>query len=368
MKLALLSARSDIHTVRWVNALADRGHDVHLFTMHPGGDPLREEVEVHELRFSAPLGYFLNAWSLRRQLRRLRPDVFHAHFASGYGTLGRLSGHHPFVLSVWGRDVYEFPYRSWVHRKVLQANLRKADYVCSTSHVMAEQTRSLCPNLDEITVTPFGIDKTRFEPKPDQSSPAGVITMGTVKKLRPKYGIDVLLRAFARARDQWQRRRQVEQEGAMDTLRLLIVGKGPQRDQLEALSRRLGIREATTFTGAVPHAEVPAYLNRLDVYAAVSRSESESFGVAILEASACGRPVVVSDVGGLPEVVEHETTGLIVERENPEATAEALLSLAGDAALRAELGNAGRRHVLDHYEWESNVSLMEEEVYRRIAS
>lgn len=360
MKLAILAARSDIHTVRWVNAIAGRGHDVYLLTSHPGGDPVDKRVHVHALPFSAPIGYFLNVWRVRQLLKKIQPDLLHAHYASGYGTLGRLSGYHPYVLSVWGKDVYEFPYRSRLHLRVLIANLRAADHVCSTSHVMAGQTQTLCSTISRPTVTPFGIDTDRFYADPGLSD-SNTITIGTVKKLRPKYGVDILIRAFATVHRTLQR---TNPERA-SRLHLLIVGGGPEEEKLRALSREVGVDRITDFTGRVPHAQVPIYLNRLDVYVAVSRADSESFGVAILEASACELPVVVSDVGGLPEVVDADVTGMVVERENVEDTAEALLQLIDDSALRADMGEAGRQHVLTHYDWEENVSLMEQ-VYAQV--
>ena len=111
----------------------------------------------------------------------------------------------------------------------------------------------------------------------------------------------------------------------------------------------------------------PSLLNRLNVYVAVSRLDSESFGVAVLEASACGLPVVVSDVGGLPEVVIEGETGLVVERENPEATASALEELVFDDEMRKKMGEAGRNHVIRNYEWTACVRRMER-VYEKVVS
>ncbi len=100
---------------------------------------------------------------------------------------------------------------------------------------------------------------------------------------------------------------------------------------------------------------MPAELNKLDVYVALSRTHSESFGVAVIEASACGLPVVVADVGGLPEVVERDLTGFIVPPNDPAAAAKAIARLIGDGQLRRRMGDAGRAHVAAHYEWSACV-------------
>jgi L-malate glycosyltransferase len=144
-----------------------------------------------------------------------------------------------------------------------------------------------------------------------------------------------------------------------DECRLLVVGDGPQRTALEALADELGIASRCEFVGAVAHADVPAWLNRFDVYAAPSRLDSESFGVAVIEAGACALPVVVSDVGGLPEVVRDGETGLIVPRDDVPALQAALKRLVLDRALRERLGRGGRSHVEREYEWGHCVDLME---------
>src|SRR5690625_2349445 len=109
MKVAFLGKRHSIHTVRWVNALAQRGHNVHLISSVGDGEPLDRRVTFHRLFFPPPSGFFLNSLQLQCLLKAIQPNVLNTHFASGYGTLARISGFHPNVLSVWGSDVYSFP-------------------------------------------------------------------------------------------------------------------------------------------------------------------------------------------------------------------------------------------------------------------
>src|SRR5690606_34807888 len=104
--------------------------------------------------------------------------------------------------------------------------------------------------------------------------------------------------------------------------------------------------------------EVPVFLNDWDIFVVPSRFESESFGVAAVEASAAGLPVIVSDVGGLPEVVDHERTGLVVRREDPTALADAIARLIDNPEERQRLGSAGRGKVEEMYDWRKNVEQM----------
>jgi glycosyltransferase involved in cell wall biosynthesis len=346
-RIALLGPANSIHLQRWAAALVQRGHAVLVISQHRcERELLPASAEVVWLPHAGSLGYFRNAGPLRHALARWRPDILNAHYASGYGSTSALAGFAPTLLSVWGSDVYDFPYESAAKGWLLRRNLRRATAIASTSEAMARQVRRLVPEVGEIAITPFGVDLSRFAPAPRADRP---LTIGIVKLLTPKYGVDLLLRAFA---------------ALPDTCRLLIVGDGPQRAELEALAHELGIAARTEFTGAVAHADVPSFLNRLDIYAAPSRLDSESFGVAVIEASACALPVVVSDAGGLPEVVRDGETGLVVPRDDVPALQAALQRLVLDPDLRDVLGRGGRMRVERQYGWAHCVDLMER-CYRR---
>lgn len=356
-KLAVtcLAAAFSIHTVRWVNALSRRGHCVRLITMQPPVKefPIDPDIEINVLPFPPPFGYFLNRWHLRSLLKAQKPDFLHVHYASGYGTLARLSGFRPTLLSVWGSDVYEFPYEAKWKMELLRKNLEYADYVASTSKVMKTKTKNMANLMREIAVTPFGVNCEQF--KPTLTRPKREIVVGTIKGLHEKYGVEYLIRAFGILA-----RRQ-----GTENLKLLIVGEGPLRSKLERLSRELGISHIVEFMGKIAHDRVPECLSRMSVFVAVSVNDSESFGVSVIEASACGIPVVVSDCGGLPEVVRDGITGIIVPKRDPAATADAIFKIISNPQIAEAMGKAGRDHVTRNYEWNENVSRMET-LYRKI--
>lgn len=351
MRIALLGPANSIHLQRWAAALVARGHAVSVISQHRvERSLLPKAADVYWLPHEGPVGYFSNALALRRHLALWRPDLLNVHYASGYGTTGALAGFTPTLLSVWGSDVYDFPYENAFKGWLLRQVLRRATAVASTSQAMAAQVRRLTPERRAIAVTPFGVDLARFAA---QRSPEGPLTIGIVKSLAPKYGVDLLLRAFAGLCAD------AEVQAAQPACRLLVVGDGPQHDELVRLAAQLGIAGRMQFVGAVPHAEVPHWLRQLHIYAAPSRLDSESFGVAVIEAGACGLPVVVSDAGGLPEVVVAGETGLVVPRDDVPALQAALKRLVLDAALRERLGRQGRAHVEREYEWGRCVGLME---------
>jgi L-malate glycosyltransferase len=352
MRLAVLAPSSSIHTRRWCSALAVRGHDVTLFTQHSGTSHLTPDgVKIDCLPFSETAGYFLNAAPLRWRLNALQPSLLHTHYASGYGTTSALVNFKPSLLSVWGSDVFEFPRQSRLKYELVRWNLRRAQRIASTSHVMAAEVQRLIRGIQKPNITPFGVNCQLF--RPQQVRNVETITIGTVKTLTHVYGIDVLIRAFAILRTNTRRHNATR----ASRLRLLIVGDGEHRSEFYNLAVQLGIGAVTEFAGAVPHAQVPSWLSKLDVYVAVSRQES--FGVAVVEASACGVPVVVSDVGGLPEVVRNGVTGWIVPQDDPHALADALSTLVVDGELRQRFGDAGRRFILENFDWDRCVDTME---------
>lgn len=286
------------------------------------------------------ISYLRRIWKIRKFVHEQRPDIFHAHYASSYGLLGRLCNYHPFVISVWGSDVYEFPRKSWLTRGILKSNLGSADRICSTSHAMARETQRYTNK--NILVTPFGIDIKEFKTIKRPKGNNRII--GTIKGLENKYGIDTLIKAFSLIHYRFP------------DVKLRIIGSGPGKRDYVELANRLGLSQEVEFKERISHEQVPTHLNEFDIFIALSRNES--FGVAVVEAMGCGVPVVVSNVGGLPEVVTNEINGFCVEPDSPADAAAKIETLLNDDELRARFSKNGRNHVLEKYDWTQNATLM----------
>lgn len=348
MKVVLLAAASSIHTLRWAKGLNSIDIEVHIISQHPLMGQIDKGIKVHILPFKGLVGYFAIVPKVKKLLSLIQPDLVNAHYASGYATTARLVGHRPWLLSVWGSDVYNFPYKSAFHKWIVKGNLYSADAVASTSHCMASQTRLIAPKLDKIAITPFGVDIEHFSKYSYAMNPVvdAPIVIGTVKGMSHVYGVDLLIKSFALVRE-----RLVESDSAYaKRLNLRIVGAGPLSDDLKQLAKDKNIADVTSFIGKVDHNEVPVELAKLDVYVALSREES--FGVAVIEAGAVGKPVVVSNVGGLPEVVLDGKTGFIVPPEDPLAASLVIEQLIRDHSLREKIGTAAQLHVSANYNWE----------------
>lgn len=346
MRVLILAPSRSIHTHKWALYYKDKGIEVKVVTFFDHySEENAKEVDTVILPKLLPgkLSYFTSVFALRKVLKSFKPDILHAHYVSSYGFIGALANYKPFYISVWGRDIFQFPLQNSLNKSIVTYTLKKADVICSTSHIMAKETNKYTDKT--IPVTPFGVDMSKFKPIPGLKDET-LLTIGTVKALSDKYGISDLIHAFARV------------HSVQKQTRLLIVGDGPQRAEYEELTKALGIDSVTTFTGRVPNNEVPTYINQMDVFAVPSTEDSESFGVAAVEAMACGVPPVVSNVGGLPEVVIEGETGFVVPKESPDQLADAMLTLLKDKEHRLKMGLSGIEHVKAHYNWTDNAEGM----------
>jgi glycosyltransferase involved in cell wall biosynthesis len=154
---------------------------------------------------------------------------------------------------------------------------------------------------------------------------AGTTLLGAVGALKPVKGLDVLLRSLPGVLN-----RGLEAH-------LVLVGEGPERPRLEALARELGLAGRVTFLGH--RVDALDWINAFDIFTMAPRAEA--FGLVFIEAMACGKPVVASRVGGIPEVVAEGQTGLLVPPEDPEALARAVAELCANPQAAARLGQAG---------------------------
>lgn len=351
MKVLFLSAANSIHTVRWVNALSERGHKITLVSQknhQADADSIHSDVDIRYLPVSGTKGYYLNARALNRIYKQGNFDVINVHYASGYGTLARVARLPRILLSVWGSDVYDFPYESSVKEKILRKNLKYAAMLASTSKAMAKQTQKFLNENKEIKITPFGVDIKKFSPD-KRKKENDKFVFGIIKTLSPKYGIDTVIKAFA----QFYNEISDQEKGKVC---LQIYGKGELLEELKKLTRTLKIEEHVIFKGYIPNDKVPRALNDMDVFLLGSRFES--FGVAAVEAMACGIPIVATDADGFKEVIKGQETGFIVPKNAPEKMAPYLKILYDDDELRKRMGAAGRKRVETLYNWDKNVETM----------
>lgn len=355
MKVVILSDAQSVHTKRWVLSLKESGIDVVLYSIKPAIDDYFERNNVKSHYFDlftykendSLFDSFLKHREAVRDLKRVlsveKPDILHSHFLTSYSLIAALSGYKPLVVSVWGSDIYDFPRRSLINGLSVKYILSRADAILSTSKVMAIETGKYTSK--KIYITPFGVDTSLFR-KTYLANKSDCFTIGTVKTLSYKYGIDVLIKAFKIVCDR----------NCSLNLNLKIVGEGTDMDKLKDLAFRLGISDKVKFVGFVPNSEVYKMYNSFDI--AVFLSFEESFGVSAVEAMSCECPVVVSDAEGFTEIVEDGVTGFVVPRFDENGAAIAIQQYIDDRSLIGTMGKAARERVIDLYDWKNNVDTM----------
>ena len=351
--ILILGNAKSIHTARWVRHLS-RSYTITVLTFEPDQFV---GVDVKRL-WGGELGifrYILAIPQLWYFLFRVKPKILHVYYAGGYGLMGAFSFFDNYFLSIWGSDVYLYPAKNKVKACILRFVLHVPKLVFSTSHDLANSARKIYDRHYEII--PFGVDCSEYRNMfhiDDEISGPRKIVIGTVKSLEYVYGIDKLLRTFSL----------VLERLPVENIELIIAGDGSERGDLERLTRELKIENKVKFLGRLPQEQVAGILNSFDIFVALSRSES--FGVAILEASSCSLPVVVSAAGGIPEIVLDGETGFIIKNGDPVIAANKIVDLILDRDFRRDLGRRGREFTEKFYSWESSTSKFEEYIKSNI--
>jgi phosphatidyl-myo-inositol dimannoside synthase len=203
-----------------------------------------------------------------------------------------------------------------------------------------------------LRVVHLGTDPERFKPGINTGETRrrfdlrddGARWLLTVARLEPHKGVDTVIKALPAILER------------SPEVRYAVAGSGPERDKLEKLAHKVEVADRVQFLGEVGERDLPALYNLATVYVGASRRAErigvEGFGIALVEASGCGLPVVAGDSGGIPDAVRDGETGFLVPAEDPAGFANAICRLLGDPALARRLGDNGRRAVETHFNWD----------------
>ncbi|OGS92170.1 MAG: hypothetical protein A2Z95_00720 [Gallionellales bacterium GWA2_60_18] len=281
-----------------------------------------------------------------RLLRTSKYDLVHAHWLipQGLVALCARAGMHappPVLCTSHGGDLYALDRGITGHMMRLVA--RKAEFITIVSEAMRRHILDRGIATRAMEVIPMGADLTGlFTPAPEDRAMHELLFVG---RLVPKKGIDVLIRALGIVLRQ------------KPHTRLRIVGDGPERSSLLQLADQLGISGNIVFAGALTQAGLPYHYRRCTalVFPSVvdASNDQEGLGLVLVEALGCECPVICSDLAATRDVIVHEETGLHYPPGDHEALAQLMLRLLDDPAGAALLGQQGRRHVLQHYDWET---------------
>jgi L-malate glycosyltransferase len=351
--ILLLASTASVHTVRWANAISQSGFRVVIVSLENTLFDFNSNIEIFVVGKYVKFGnlkHFFSVKEVKELVKRVKPDLIHAHYATGYAYLLRKTQFHPAIVSVWGTDVLVFPEKSSFHRNFVIKNLEYADHICATSKIMARKVNELLPNCNHLSTIPFGVDSSIFYSKHDQNQQSDFV-IGTTKAITKGYGGDRLIQCFL---DLYLKFYDRFPDKSIK-IKLLLVG-GKYGEFFEDLKKKYFNHSGWSsieFLGHIENSELPSVLSRMNLFLCLSRSES--FGVSVLEAEACEVPVICTNIGGLPEVVSDKNTGFLVEESDLENLPDVIIDLIFDKETRVKLGRNAREFVIENYEWSKNV-------------
>ena len=343
---------AETYTSNLARNLAAMGHEV---TVYCGDRPLGPGVSydgtVKIVRMRIPVSFYGTPLAgFPTSFATGEFDVIHCNFPNPYfaavsGAVGRMSGT-PAVLT-WHNDL---PAVTGAASALVKLNdiasvgyLSLYSKIIATTSVYAKTSKILRRERRKVEVIPNGVDTKRFNPdvecqwvkeKYRLNGFKTLIFVGALTTWHAYKGVEELLEAFAKVRRDCEK------------LRLLVVGGGNLLGYYQRLAREQGTGDSVIFTGQVDDDALPAFYAASDFAALPSRDSSEGFGLALLEAQACGKAVIGSEVGGLPEVVDDWKNGVLVKPRDPAALANAMHALYQDDSVREKMGKAGREFAL----------------------
>jgi phosphatidyl-myo-inositol dimannoside synthase len=333
------------HTVRVLCPTPERrARGVRLASLPPGLTV--DRVGVHGSLLFAPL-----ALGMRRYLRA-HPAVRTIVYAQWQSALWQLAApglarRYRRLCLVHGRELLKTVWGP-LGRPLARRVLGSMDQV----HPVSGRVRELVDDLElppqvKVWTIPPGVDPTRFRPLPVEAlrrrlGLQGARVVLSLSRLAARKNLEGLLAAFARVRAQ-----------ARDSL-LVIGGDGPERARLEAQVRAGRLSGSVRFLGRIPDEELPAHYNLAELFVLPSRDhrrDIEGFGITLLEAGACERPVVAGQAGGMADAVVHGETGLLVDPTSERALADAMLRLLAEPPWARRLGEAARTRIVGQLSW-----------------
>lgn len=307
-------------------------------------------VCVYRVGFGSRLGRYLYpvlAFRLAKKLHQKEPyqivwSIMAAYAGAAALMFLRRFPKLKFLLTLQEGDPIEH-----IHKQVRgfrsrwQQIFRRADYLTAISKYLADWARkegARCP----VEVVSNGVNPHSFFPsRREGGEERGGRVIITASRLVPKNGIDTLIRAAAELKAVIGDPKYVIQ----------ILGTGPDEEKLKKLARELEVEDVVVFLGNIEPDKVPQYLAQADIF--VRPSRSEGLGSSFLEAMAAGLSVIGTPVGGIPEFLKDQETGLFCKIDDPKDLASKIRQLLEDEKLRIKLGENGRRLMEDRYSWDA---------------
>lgn len=338
------------HDHRFLSALRRTEHKVYYLQLErrgpsPEDRPLPPEIErIPWAGGQKPVswrdGYNLLR-DLRRVIRRIKPDLIQAGPLQRSAFLVALSGFRPLVSMSWGYDLLVDARRNALWRWSTRYTLKRSAVMVGDCDTIRRLGVAYGMPDERIVTFPWGVDLQHFSPKPATNLPSpATFNLLSTRGWEPIYGVEVIARAFAKAARQ------------CPDLRLVMLGNGSQASLLRQIFLQAQVEERVLFPGQVSQDDLPRYYRMADLY--LSASHSDGTSISLLEAMACGRPALVSDIPGNREWVQPGVNGWLFPDGDEKALAAAIMNAVDQRGQLPEMSRAAREIAEQRADWERN--------------
>jgi len=363
MKICYLADARSIHTQRWIQYFASRGHDVLLLSRQPLNNAISRDVQFHPLQFSRQFlripgrDLILNLATVKKVIHQFNPDIVHVHYVLGYGLLGALSGFHPLLVSAWGSDVLVAPKRSLLNKLMVKFALAKADTVLTTSsYLKSYLIREYNLPNSKVKALPWGVDLKVFskgyQAEIQQLKKGLGIKNGTFVILSPRhlteqYSIDGIVRAVPYVISKYPNVFLIILKGAAED--------GRYESYIDRLIDELGIRENVKIIHTHLSAQEMAVMyNASEVFMSIPKSDQ--FSSSIQEGMSCGSIPIVGNLEVYGQYLSNGKNALFVDPQNPSDLADKILYCIKHPELKQNFYKINRKIIEDSEDWEKNMA------------
>lgn len=344
------------HDHRFLSALAGTEHEVHYLRLERRGHALEDRPlpagiqKIHwaggekSFTWSQTLSLLLD---LKRVIREIQPDLIQAGPVQTAAFLAALSGFRPLVTTSWGSDLLVDAQRSAWYRRVTRYTLQRSAVLVGDCQPVREAAITHGMNPEKIVTFPWGVNLKHFSTTshaveqllfPTQANKPFVVL--STRAWEPIYGVDVLAKGFCLAASN------------IPELRMVMLGNGSLAGRLRSIFESEHLLERVIFPGQVQQASLPRYYRSSDLY--ISASHSDGTSISLLEAMACGRPALVSDIPGNRAWVEPGVQGWWFADGNPSSLADGIIKAYNQRQRLSEMGQAARQLAEDRADWSKN--------------
>lgn len=361
MRILYFSQSYNTHDHRFLSAIVEAGHQVYYVRLE---NPARQAedrpvpAQVEQVPWAGGGDRF--RWrdlprlviDFKRLVRGLRPDLVHAGPIQTCTFIAALSGFRPILAMSWGFDLMQDVHRNALWRFATRYALRRSDYFTSDAQVTRDQAVAHGMRPDRTIVFPWGVDLKHFAPSTSRREADGGFTILCNRSWEPRYGVDVLANAFA----QLARQRQ--------DIGLILLNGGSQAQEIRRILMNAGVMDRVHFGGQVSQRDMPSWYHMADLY--ISPSHVDGSSVSLMEALACGLPVLVSDIPANREWVKDGINGWFFPDGDVQALAERIEAAIGHRGKLVEVGRAARRSAEERADWSRNVQALFEAYDRAV--